>query len=358
MRKAHTMNRKRIIGIAAAVAAIGLVSFKLMLNKNAVEAKMYRHDVSQNIMVTAEKIGFGTLDRTASYTGIFEPVREVKILSETQGKVTASGVNEGDRIAQGHRIAKIDDALVLLQREAVEVQIDGMRKDIARYSTLVEAEAIQAVQLEKTETALKAALIQKRTLEEQIARTSVTAPFGGVVTMKMFETGAVLNPGMPLIQLTDITSLKLTISVSEQHILFLRLGQAVTVTADVYPGRTFSGTIVMVGSKGDVSHNYPVHVLIKNSDATPLRAGMYGAVAIAHPSVSPALLVPLTAVVGSQKEAKVYIVENNTAILKDVTLGSASATHVEVLSGIEDGQLAVTGGHINLFNGASVALAK
>ncbi len=88
------------------------------------------------------------------------------------------------------------------------VQIEGFEKDLKRYTILANADAVQGVQLEKTQLALDAARIQFKTIREQINRTTITAPFSGVVTQKFTELGTVISPPVPLIQLTDISQLE------------------------------------------------------------------------------------------------------------------------------------------------------
>jgi membrane fusion protein (multidrug efflux system) len=91
------------------------------------------------------------------------------------------------------------------------------------------------VQLEKAQLGLKSAHIQRNTLLEQINRTIVAAPFNAIVTLKMTEAGSFAAPGVPLFQLTDISSLRFTINVPENDLNLFHVNQPATIIADVYP---------------------------------------------------------------------------------------------------------------------------
>ena len=122
-------------------------------------------------------------------------------------------------VNKGQTLIQLDNSLLKLQLQTIEVQIEGLEADVNRYTILAKADAIQGVQLEKAELGLKSAKVQKATLLEQISKTTIRAPFSGVVTAKLSEEGAFAAPGVPLLQITDITTLKFTVNVPEKDSL-------------------------------------------------------------------------------------------------------------------------------------------
>ena len=349
---------KRLAAFAAIAAIIALIVFKLISNKESVETNMYRHDPNLAVLVEAEAVQMRTIGGERRYTGIFEPFREGKIMSEAQGKIVRLGISEGDFVTTGQVVARLDDTLLQLQLQALDVQIEGYRNDLRRYEVLTPAEAVPGVQLEKTKLALKGAAVQRKTILEQISRTAIRAPFPGIVTMKMVETGAVIAPGMPLAQLTDISSLKLTISVPENELSRFRKGQNVSIGADALPGKTLTGQVSLVASKGDAAHNFAVQVLVKNPQPDALKAGMYGSVIFAEKEAGQALTIPLAALTGSAQAAQVFIVKDGKAKLRDVKLGVSGERYSGVLEGLEAGEMVVTSGLINLQDGTPVRVRE
>jgi RND family efflux transporter MFP subunit len=227
--------------------------------------------------------------------------------------------------------------------------------DVDRYTKLVQSEAIPGVNLEKALIQKRSLEVQIRTLRDQLQRTTLTAPFNGVVTERFFDLGSVLSPGAPLVQLTDISGLKLTIAVPEQEMLLFRPGQPVEVSVDAYPGANFSGKVSLVGVQADAAHNFPVEILVQNTKVHPLKAGMFGSLSFQNQAKKAVLALPRTALVGTAKEPRVYIVENGLAVLRPVVLGAANNDFYEVLSGLQEGDQVVTSGQVSLTDGSAVA---
>ena len=120
----------------------------------------------------------------------------------------------------------LDNSILKLQLQTIEVQIEGLEADVNRYTILAKADVIQGVQLEKAELGLKSAKVQKATLLEQINKTTIKAPFNGVVTAKLSEVGAFAAPGIPLLQITDIKILKFTVNVPEKDLSQFKFNQS------------------------------------------------------------------------------------------------------------------------------------
>src|SRR5690625_5352186 len=113
-------------------------------------------------------------------------------------------------LSQNQPLIQLDQSLLDLDLQSIEGNIDGLKNDIRRYTILTEADAIQGVQLEKTQQGLASAEVQRATVLEQIKKSTIHAPFSGIVTAKMNEVGGFAAPGVPLLQITDIATLKFT----------------------------------------------------------------------------------------------------------------------------------------------------
>jgi membrane fusion protein (multidrug efflux system) len=182
----------------------------LKTNKEITQSKVYQYDKEQAINVQVDTLQLENVNAEFSYSGTFEPNKETKISAELQGKINTILVDAGNVVSKGQTLIQLDNSLLKLQLQTIEVQIEGLEADVNRYTILAKSDAIQGVQLEKAELGLKSAKVQKATLLEQINKTTIKAPFNGVVTAKLSEEGAFAAPGVPLLQITDITTLKFT----------------------------------------------------------------------------------------------------------------------------------------------------
>ena len=348
------MNKRVITIIGVAIVLIIFSIFKLKSNKEKVQNKLYIHDTSAAILVDVTKPSFHTFENSFAFLGTFDPTRQNTIGSDAAGKIVRLNFQEGDRVSAGQVLAKLDDEMLNIQLENAEINVEGQRNDDTRNSNLAKDNVISGVQQEKTKLALKSAETQVKQIKKQIKNTSIIAPFSGVVTKKMIDLGSVVGPGTPALELTDISSLKLNISVPERDILKFKIGQQVTVNADVYANKPFSGKVSNISVKADASHNFKVEVLIQNTSANPLMAGMYGSVVLQNSKTINALSIPRKALLGSSKAPQVFVVKNGKAKIVSFTAGTSDGEFIEVIDGLSKNDIIVIKGQINIQNNSNV----
>lgn len=349
-------NKRRWVIIALSVAVVAVVFVRLAHNKRTAEALVYRYDNAQPVSVAVDTVRLEPLGEARSYVGLFEPDRESKVSAEVQGKIAEVLVNVGCRVSQGQPLVQLDNTLLRLQLQGVEVQISGLQSDVDRYTVLAKADAVQGVQLEKAQLGLRAAQVQRATLQEQIAKTTIRAPFAGIVTAKFNEAGAFASPGVPLVQLTDIATLRFTNSVPEADINGFKEGQAWRVSADALPGIPLEGTVVLVGAKADPANNYPVQLRVKNAAEGHIRAGMFGRVYLHEGEQQQGVLVATNAVMMEQGRAEVYVLKDGKAVRHGVSTGTHVGDRLEITHGLAPGDVVVTAGFIDLRDGANVVV--
>lgn len=349
---------KKLRTILVIVAILGVMGFILARNKKEIDAKAQVKEEVKNIPVTVVQVALRNLSEDISVIGTFEPFREVQLLSEVQGKVVKVNVEKGNEVKEGTLLAQVDNELIRAELIAAEAAYEKAKKDVERYEALIKGNATTDVQVEGARLAYKNAEAQVKALNKRLRNTSITAPISGTVTTRSFEYGSVILPGNPLVQITDISKLKLTIQVPEKDVAKYQVGQTLAVQADVYPGVTFDGKVTMVGVKSDNAHNYPVEILVQNNTKNPLRAGMYGRAGLGYEVKGSALAIPRAALVGSIKNPQVYVVENGKAVLKNIQIGITSDQQIEVVDGLSAGEQVVVSGQINLENNTLVTVVK
>ena len=350
--------KKTIIYIVLALALIAIVIIRLKGNKETTENRVYQYNKEVAINVQAITLKPESVNNDISYPGTFEPNKETKVSADIQGKINLVLVDIGSIVKKGETLIQLDNSLLKLQLQTVEIQIEGLEADVKRYRILAQADAIQGVQLEKTELALKSAHVQKATLMEQINKTSIMAPFSGIVTAKLTEEGAFAAPGIPLLQITDISYLKFTVNVPENELSQFELNQIYTLTADVYPETALSGKVIMTGSKANMGNSFPVQFSVKNTTDLKIKSGMFGSVQLKKDSDEKHIIIPASSVVGTNIQPQVYIVNNGKAILKNITISTRFQNKAVVSGGLTGGEVIITNGFINLFDGANVSVSN
>jgi RND family efflux transporter MFP subunit len=347
---------KKIIYIIAAIAIIAIIIIRLKGNKETTKNRVFQYDKEQAIGVQTLTIKPEGASNSIFYSGTFEPNKETRISADIQGKINLLKVDVGSMVMAGQALILLDNSLLKLQLQTVEIQIEGLEADVKRYSVLAKADAIQGIQLEKSELALKSANVQKATLLEQISKTTIVAPFSGIVTAKLTEAGAYAAPGIPLLQITDISLLKFTANVPENELNQFKLNQLYMLSADVYPETSLSGKVSMTGSKSNMGNSYPVQFSVSNTADLKIKAGMFGKVKLKSTDDKPHISIPASAIVGSNIQPQVYLVKNGKAVLQNITLGNRLQNKVIVSAGLAPDDVIVTNGFVNLFDGANVTL--
>ena len=260
------------------IGIIGGIAFKLKRNKTIAEERVFHFAPTEAPTTTGEVAS--TIPQTEMgdllFTGTFEPYRETKISAETQGKINRITVDAGSIVTKGQTLVQLDNALLQLQLQSVEVQIEGLTADVNRYSILAKAEAVQGIQLEKAQLGLESAQVQRATVQEQINKTTIKAPFNGVVYSKLNEVGGFAAPGVPLLHILDIGQLKFTINVPENDLKYFKIGQTYKIIADAFPDRKLTGKISMIAGKANTGSSFPIQFTVSNFSNNALRAGMFG----------------------------------------------------------------------------------
>lgn len=383
------MNWKNIIGIIVALALVAAFVLKLKTNKEIATERVYQYDKAEAIPVKTQVLQLENLESEQTFSGTFEPIKESKLSAESQGKVNIVTVEVGDYVRKGQTLIELDKALLdhqfnaanvqlenaktdyTLKLNTLNIQIKALQKDIERYRILTEADAIKGIQLEKLEQQMETAIVQKtamlqkaaiklaeankNSIQEQIKKTSIKAPFNGIITAKLTEIGSFAAPGMPLLQLTNIDQLKFTINVSENDLGQFKQGATHTILTDVFSDVTLKGKTTMIGSKANMGGSYPIQFTVNNTTGHRIKSGMFGRILLNSSNISKGIRIPSSAIIGGSTQPQVYIVKEGKAVLQNVTVSQIIDDKSVISEGVQEADTIVVSGFINLFDRANVS---
>ncbi len=343
----------------ALMVLLGLGGIVIVLwNNKAKSATMTRTDILSSFPVKVAAVTQEDVQEELSLVGTIVAHNDVVIVSETQGRVTAVTAKVGDYRKASSVLVQVDDELKEANLKAARVQYETTRKDLERYEGLYKDKSITESQYDQARLAYQSAEAQYIVARRQYNDTKITTPISGVVTARNVDVGAMVQPGMAIANVVDISKLKVKVNVPEQDVFKLNVGDAVTVTTDVYAGTAFQAHVTSIASKGDDAHTYPVELSLQNSQDHPLKAGMFCRVMFRSAPQRNTTVIPREALVGSLKKPQVYVVENGTALLKDVVISGAVKNKVAVSEGLEAGAFVVVGGQNNLQDRAPISIVE
>lgn len=350
--------KKKIIIIIISVLVVGAIIAKLYTNKKAIEAETKPRELNINVPVVVDTVKQATLDNDFSVTGSFEPAHQVTIISETQGKLISVQFENGDFVKEGQVLASCDLELLNAQKKLAEANLDKSRSDLKKFEDMLSSSAVSKQDVENLRLANISAETNLVTIKKQLEYAVIRAPFSGYITKKMIDRGSMIMPGTPVAEIIDITNLKFLVNVSEINIPMVQKGQQVKVTADIFGSIDFEGNVKSVSVQADNAKRFPVEIQVKNQSLKTLRSGMFGTAWWQVAGSHAGLVIPRAAIVGSIRDPKVFVIENNKAKLCEVVLGTVTEQTAEVISGLKAGELVVKAGQINLENNTPVRITN
>lgn len=353
---------KPLIAVLVIGGLLAWMFITLRDNKEIIDEKaQIEEPVIAEIPVRVARAEQRPVDQTLNLTGTFEARKELNLIAEAQGRITQLLVKEGQRVSAGQIVARIDDTNIQAQLRTAIASREKAQKDVERYERLVNAGAISQQQYEEVKLGYQNAQANVTAVEQQLKYTTARSPMSGIVKELSVEQGSFVSPGSSIASVVDIGQLKMVVRVDEQDIIRIQKGQTVAISTDVYPEKTFRGTVELIGLQADAARKYEVEIGLPNPTDTPLRPGMYGAVGIEPNSAERqmALYVARKAIVGSVQAPQVYVVGPDQAVhYQPVTVGEIIGDQVEVRSGLQAGDLVVTSGQVNLSEGKRVHIVN
>jgi RND family efflux transporter MFP subunit len=359
-------------GAVACVVIAGVLILRVRDNRAAARAP----DASAVPAVAVARVTREDLYRAITIPAEFRPYNEVDLHAKVSGYVQQMNVDIGDRVNSGELLAvlevpelydELDHAIAARKRAAADyrdahlaytrlVAVNQQHPNLVAQQDLDTAEAKDAT-ADGTLAAAEADVERYRTL---VGYTRITAPFGGVITKRYADPGALIQAGtasqtqtLPLVRLSDNNRLRLDYPVSVDYVRDVRLNAAVSVRVESLGGKTFEGRITRFTDRvDDRTRTMVVETEVENP-TLELVPGMYATVTLKVAQRPHVLAVPVEAV---SPGARTVWVVNSADQLRErtVTFGLETATKYEVTTGLADGDLVLIGNPAQLQPGQKV----
>ena len=296
------------------------------------------------------------------YTGTAEANKEVNLGSAIPGRVEKINYQKGSFVPKGGIIVEMSDEMLI----QAQIELEAIRKDFERVNRLKEKGSMSIMDYDHIKAKFEASQTKVDMLKKN---TSITAPFGGVITDIMINEGenASIMPSLGddlkvkggVVTLMQLNPLKVSIEVNEKELSSVAKGQSVDLYFDAYPDEIITGKVSYISPiLSSMSRTSTVEITVPNNN-TKLKPGMYCRTSIEMP-LSKGVFVPVNALYRQQGTGDNYIFivnSDNTVSRKKVTRGEALGTLIHVPE-LDENSTVVVDGKNKLDDGATIEIVK
>jgi RND family efflux transporter MFP subunit len=327
----------------------------------------------------------GQIEAVYTITGALVPAQVADVSAQLMGKVVEVDAAEGDTVAAGQALARLDTAQLNAQlnqaqaayqgsvnsQKQAKISLDNAAAALDRTKALYAEGAVAKVQLDADQKAydlaksqydasvasgLSGAKASIDSISAQIQNSVIKSPIDGIVVSENISAGETATVGSTLFTVADLSGLKLKGTISQAALPYIKKGDTVDLFVDIYPDRTFQGTITEIGSMSVSTGAYfPIEVSMPNTDQ--LASGVS-----AHADIlargAERLIVPLTAVVDHNGESYLFVIEDGIAKKATVLTGLRNNENIEILTGLSGGETVAVTNANHLFDGMPVQIVE
>ena len=293
---------------------------------------------------------------TTRYVGTIEPVQTTPLSMQSSGRVTAIRVKNGERVKKGQVLVEIDDTQARNALQAAEAMLQHAKDGYTRAKQVYEKGVIADQKMVEIESQLTQAQSLYSAAQQQLKECSLTSPCDGVVNDLDVAKGQTIIPGTRVCTILDVTGFSVRFTVPESEINGL---SALPVKGEVECAAVNEVFPIAVTEKSvtanPVTHTYDVVARI-NGGADVLMSGMVAKVKLRgeRQKEDGDIVIPASCILLRPEGHMVWLMENETAIRRDITIEGYQADGVRVLSGLHAGDTLITEGYQKLYSDCKV----
>lgn len=287
--------------------------------------------------------------------------QDVRVAAEESGVVKELLAEKGSRVRADQAIAKIDDSVLRAQVDQARAAADLAAQTWDRRKRLWEEDKVgsEMAYLE-AKYARQQTAASLKALEARLARTTIRAPFDGILEERSIEVGTMVSPGQTVARVVDLDPVKIDGGVPERYAADIHTGTTARVSFDVLPGRVFDTELSYVGVAVDnENRTFPVEMVLPNQNGM-VKPEMVANVSITRGRLDSALVVPQDALVRVEEGYVVFVAttgEGGTvAEVRPVTLGPSRENRVVLRSGVSAGDRVIVVGQKSVAAGDRVSI--
>lgn len=346
------------LGTFLTAAALSIASLSACSNGENNENMNDDADSTLVIPVEVMDVSRGTISAYYSNTATLEAVEEANIVSKVRGIIQEINVEEGDEVRAGQVIAKIEDDQYRIEAERAKATLDRMYNDFQRNKELFDKQLISAEVYENSRFEYEAQKSAYELAQLNYQHTSIKSPITGVISERMVKKGNMIGIDQQVFRVTDFDPIQAILYVPEHERSKIRKGQRAELLADAIPGTLFTGKVERISPTIDPTTGTFKVTIYMDQNQDFLRPGMFGRVKIVYDTRENTKMIPKAAIISEDETQSVFVIKDSLAFRKTIRTGYINGTNIEVIDGLEDGEMVVTTGQGSLTDSTKVNIVR
>jgi RND family efflux transporter MFP subunit len=352
--KHNFKNRLTIFKLAGVVLSILIIQScgeKAQENSSADKT-----EYTDTVSVEAEKVQSRELTFVKTFSGTLEGEEQANIISKIPERIMEIRVKVDEYVTAGTVIFELDKGGASSQFYQAQAVFLNAQKDLDRMNNLFSEGAVSRQALDQTQTGFDVA---KANFDAARSTVEITSPLSGIVTAINVNIGDLANPQMPMATVANIGRMKAKFNVGESDVPGFYVGQPAEIYSEMKPDVIQAGKIFQLSKSANIqSRTFEMQAMFSNTHDRWFKPGMFCRVKVNMKIKKDALAIPLSSIVKGNNIDGVYLINEDKAYFKPITLGMTDGKFVEVTSGIKVGDKIVTLGMSNLKNGTVVIVSN
>lgn len=306
-----------------------------------------------SLTVDGSLVKLSSKDISYAYTGSLLANEEIEIVPEISAKVTKIHFQEGTKVNKGQLLVKMFDADLQAQLKKNKLQIELKAKEFERKKELLKLNGISKEEYETSENGLNTLIAEQDLLNAQISKTELTAPFNGIVGLRMVSEGSFVTTTTVITSLQQLDPIKIEFSVPEKYKANLLENMEIKFTVEGID-RVYSARIYALESKIDAAtRSIRIRALAPNPDRS-LFPGSFVSIKLNLFPDKETIFITARAIVPLIDGEQVFIMRNGKVVPLKVTTGIRTETEVEILKGLQLNDTLIISGLLQVKEGMPV----
>lgn len=306
---------------------------------------------NQDLPVSVVKIKKELLRNQLQVSGTILPNESVNLRSEISGLVTRIAFKEGQYVAKGTPLFYLNDDELQAQYQRLQYTQKLFETQENRQKQLLAREAISQEEYDIALNQFNTALSDISLVEAQLSKTVIRAPFNGILGLRLVSEGSVISTADMLVSLVNIDPIKIEFSIPERYANQVTVGSPVYFTNETSTEEV-EGQVYAFEPQVDLAtRTLKLRAQSSNKDRRFL-PGMFVKIRFILEVTEDALLVPAESVIPELSGYKVFVVgADGNAEERIVEIGTRTDSQVQVLNGLNEGDLVLTTGVMQVRQG-------